>query len=120
MFNEGYSLNKGLSDFARPQMFHKEEDRHHRYLSPMEAESLAFLPPTLIATSNFDMLRGQGRALAERMKTDGCQAAYINYMTLMHGFLQHTKVNGDALAAATETAQLYGQLIRGTYRGNYC
>ncbi len=118
-FAYGYGLNKDLSEKVRTLIFAKEEDRSHRYSSPMQAESLAFLPPAVIATSNFDIIRDQGRALAERMKADGIQVVYKNYSTLTHGFLQHTKTIDDARDAAVETARLYGRLIRGKYQGDF-
>lgn len=119
MIAYGYGLNKDLADKVRTQIFAEGDDRNNPHYSPMQPPTLAHLPPAIIATANFDIIRDQGRVLADCMRTDGIQVVYKNYGSLTHGFLQHTKTIDDALQAATETAQLYGQLIRGKYRGTF-
>mgnify|MGYP001283050001 CR=1 FL=1 len=118
-FGEGYGLDKNLAEKVETLIFAKNEDREAYYSSPLQVPSLKGLPPTIIATANFDILRDQGRALADRLRSEGGQVIYRNYGSLTHGFLQHSKTIDDALAASVETARLYGQLIRGRYRGNY-
>lgn len=118
-FGEGYGLSKNLSQWVRTLIFAKPEDREHRYASPMQAPSFEGMPPAIIATSNFDIIRDQGRAIADRLKAEGVEVIYKNYSTLTHGFLQHTGTIDDALTAATETARWYGQAIRGHYQGAY-
>ncbi|MDP9049722.1 MAG: alpha/beta hydrolase [Acidobacteriota bacterium] len=45
------------------------------YISPLQAESLTGLPPALVITDGFDVLRSEGMQYAEKLRKDGsCHA----------------------------------------------
>lgn len=56
--------------------------------------------------------RGAGRSLARRFEEAGVAVTYLNYPTLIHGFLQWSGVVADAERAAVDTARLFGTAIR--------
>lgn len=56
------------------------------YASPLEAKSLADLPPATILTAGFDPLRDQGLAYAEALEAEGVDVHYENYEEMIHGF----------------------------------
>ena len=72
---------------------------------------------TIVVTAGYDILRDQGRALADRLKAEGVPVIYRNYGSLTHGFMQHSGTIDDAETACVETAQLIGTGLRGHYRG---
>ncbi len=56
------------------------------YISPMLAESLAGMPPTYVETAEFDCLRDEGIAFAERLKEEGTETELFNTKGTMHAF----------------------------------
>ena len=56
------------------------------YSSPIEAESLAGLPPAYIETAEFDCLRDGGILYAEKLKKFGVPIELYNTKGTMHGF----------------------------------
>jgi len=92
-------------------------DLNDPHLSPIRAKDLSGMPPTIVVTAGYDILRDQGRALADRLKAEGVPVIYRNYGSLTHGFMQHSGTIDDAETACVETAQLIGTGLRGHYRG---
>lgn len=60
------------------------EIRTDALVSPLFAEDLSGLPPTVIVTGDFDPLRDDGRRYAERLEADGVPVAWRQY-PMMHG-----------------------------------
>lgn len=116
LFGKGYALDSAFIEFILPRVFedyspdrHKEADE---YMDPASAPHLKGLPPTIVATAGFDILRDSGRRFAERLQADGVPVRYINYPSLTHSFLQFSAVVEDADTASTESARLFGQIVR--------
>jgi acetyl esterase len=55
--------------------------------SPIEAESLQGLPPTLVTTAGFDPLRDEGEWLVQRLRDEtDVPVVHQHYPTLVHGY----------------------------------
>uniref|UniRef100_A0AC35UIC3 Abhydrolase_3 domain-containing protein n=1 Tax=Rhabditophanes sp. KR3021 TaxID=114890 RepID=A0AC35UIC3_9BILA len=50
-------------------------------------QKLSLLPPTLTITSNFDVLKTEGRLFHDKIKKAGIDATYKNYKNAIHGHL---------------------------------
>lgn len=118
-FNNGYGLNKHFMDKMLELTLPKDVDLNDPHISPIRAKDLSGLPPTIIITAGFDVLRDQGRAYADRLKADGVPVIYRNYGSLTHGFMQHSGTIDDAERACVESAKLVGAGLRGKYQGGY-
>ncbi|MGV6874329.1 alpha/beta hydrolase [Pseudochelatococcus sp. B33] len=123
LFGRGYGLDGTFIDFILPRVFagHSRLDgRVDDLMDPLRARSLKGLPPAVISTAGFDILRDSGRAFAERLEAEGAPVRYTNYPSLAHSFLQFSAVVDDADRAATEQARLFGEVIReaGAGRGD--
>jgi acetyl esterase len=55
-------------------------------VEPMLATTLAGLPPAHVVTAEFDPLRDEGTAYANRLRADGVPTTHVNYDGCIHGF----------------------------------
>ncbi|WP_440764810.1 alpha/beta hydrolase [Natronorubrum sp. DTA7] len=67
--------------------------------APLRAESLADAPPAVIATAGHDVLRSEGVAYADRLRSAGVELRHCHYPSLAHGFLSLTGAVDRAEAA---------------------
>ena len=64
-----------------------EADRHHPYVAPLHAETLAGVAPALVITAEADPLQSEGEEYALRLREDGVDATHVMATGLHHGFL---------------------------------
>jgi acetyl esterase len=70
------------------------------------------MPATIVVTAGFDMLRDAGRSLARKLEQEAVSVVYLNYPTLIHGFMQWSGVVPDAERACVDSARLFGTALR--------
>ncbi|MBQ2767840.1 MAG: alpha/beta hydrolase [Clostridia bacterium] len=63
-----------------------EADRQNPYFSPLLAPDLHGQPKTLLITAEYDPLRDEGSAYAERLKQDDVPIVYYQAPDALHGF----------------------------------
>jgi acetyl esterase len=78
------------------------------YASPIRAESLAGLPPTLVITAEYDPLRDEGEAYAARLEAEGVPTTATRYDGVMHSFVTFL----DALPAARQAVAQVASTLR--------
>ena len=80
---------------------------------PMTAASLAGLPPAYVLTAEFDPLRDEGAAYAERLAADGVPTTHTNHDGCIHGFFGMQALFPVARAAMEEVTSV----LRGALNG---
>ena len=85
---EGYGLTrKAMAWFWQNYM--GEQDASQPLASPLQAESVANLPPTFVVTAEYDTLRDEGEAYADRLQEAGVSVLRECVPGMLHGFLLH-------------------------------
>jgi acetyl esterase len=84
---EGYMLTREAMRHYWRLYLRDESDASDQRASPLRAHSFANLPPALVITAEFDPLRDEGRAYADRLREAGTYVAYRNYPGMVHGFV---------------------------------
>jgi acetyl esterase len=86
-------------------------NRNDPCVSPIVAADLAKLPPALVITAGFDILRDEGEAYAEALRAAGAITRAKRYASLPHGFLHLTGVAPAAREAAIEIARTWRSVL---------
>lgn len=63
-----------------------EVDGMSPYASPLQARDLSDLPPATVLTAEFDPLREEGEAYAERLADAGTAVEHVHYDRMVHSF----------------------------------
>jgi len=83
---DGYVLTKATMDWFIDAYMNGATDKYlHPWASPLHAETLDGLPPTMLLTCGLDPLRDQGRAYAGRLIEHGVRTIFREASGQIHG-----------------------------------
>ncbi|MEV1176941.1 alpha/beta hydrolase [Nonomuraea sp. NPDC049784] len=88
-FAEGYFLRRDGMQWFWDQYTTDEAQRAEITASPLRAslDELAGLPPALIITAEADVLRDEGEAYANKLRTAGVPVTAVRYLGIIHDFV---------------------------------
>lgn len=86
LFGSGYGLDRAEVAWFREHYLPHVEDALDPRASPLRVNDLAGLPPALVQTAEFDVLRDEGRAYAWRLNEAGVMVQYTCYRGQLHAF----------------------------------
>ena len=90
-------LSKTAVEIARGLYLRNTEDRYNPYASPLLAKDLSRLPPALVITGEYDVVRDEGEDYAKRLQQAGVPARILRCKGLGH--------MGEIWGAASEKAR---------------
>ncbi len=103
LFGEGFVLTRrDMNWFHSHYLDGSGVDRADPRVSPLLAEDLSGLPPTLIATAGFDPLRDEGERFAAALQAAGNVVDLRSMRTLTHAFINFFPLGGGCAVATTE------------------
>ncbi|NUQ20439.1 MAG: alpha/beta hydrolase [Gemmatimonadaceae bacterium] len=117
LFGEGYILTSADREaFTRLYVAGTGVSRGDHRISPLHAADLGGLPPALVVTAGFDVLRDEGEAYAHELRASGTDSRLRRFESLGHGFISLTGVVPAARRATQEIARDWRALLDSLHR----
>lgn len=102
---DGYLLTRGSMEWFWDHYLASPDDGDNPYASPLKAPDLSGLPPAMVVTAEFDPLRDEGSAYADRLQEAGVQVKASRYDGVIHGFFWMGGVLADGRAVLAEMGE---------------
>ena len=101
---DGYLLSRDGMAWFWDHYVPDADQRRDPLVAPLEAESLAGLPPALVITAEFDPLRDEGEAYGAALESAGVPTTVTRYDGVIHGFFGMHGMIDEADTAQREVA----------------
>jgi acetyl esterase len=109
--SEGYGLSRDMMIWYWDQYLSRPEDGRTPLASPLREPDLSGLPPALVVTAGYDVLRDEGREFARRLREAGVPAEERHYPGMIHGFLQMADSFDEGKAAILEAGRVLREAL---------
>ena len=101
---DGYLLTRAAMAWYWDQYVPDPARRADPDASPLRGPDLSGLPPALVVTAGFDVLRDEGEAYARRLEEAGVPIRVAHYPGMIHGFLRRHALFDQGKVALGEIA----------------
>ena len=108
---EGYLLTTDSMHWFWNHYAPDVEQRRDPYASPLLAGDFSNLPPALVMTAEYDPLRDEGEAYAQRLLAAGVHAELVRYDGFIHGFFGQTRTIEAARAAMDKACKTLTEVL---------
>jgi acetyl esterase len=110
LFGRGFGLQASELDWFN-NLYAPGRPRTDPRISPLRADDLSCMPPTIIAAAGFDPLRDEAEAYAEALHGCGSDIYLLRFSELIHGFANLIGISPASRRAVDEVAQLTRSLL---------
>ncbi len=114
---EGYQLTRQTMMWYWEHYLAAEVDAANPYAAPAQAGDLSGLPPALVITAEYDPLRDEGEAYAQKLTDAGVPTTCTRYDGMVHGFFGMAAMVDQAKQAVEQGAAGLRQAFAGTAVG---
>lgn len=101
---EGYGLMRDAMRYFWDCYLAQPADAENPYAAPLRAADLCGVPPALIQTAQYDVLRDDGEAYAARLRRAAVPVRCTRYQAMNHGFVQFAGAYAHGRVALQEIA----------------
>lgn len=105
-YGKGYFLTEEEMRYFWGSYLSDDKSGANPYASPLLADDLSRLPPALVITAEYDPLRDEGEAYADRLQDAGNSVQKRRYNGMMHSFLSMSGTLEQAEKALGEIEQV--------------
>ncbi|MBO0876003.1 MAG: alpha/beta hydrolase fold domain-containing protein, partial [Pseudonocardia sp.] len=109
---EGYFLTSADMAWFYDQYVPTPARRADPVIDLLRASELAGLPPAVVATAEFDPLRDEGDAYADRLRSAGVTVRHVPGAGLIHGYFAFLGVVPRADERSREVLDALDELLR--------
>jgi acetyl esterase len=102
---DGYFLTKAAMVWFWNHYLRDETDGAHPHASPYQASDLSNLPAAFVITAEYDPLRDEGEAYADRLRQAGNQVELRRYDGMIHGFFTMGNVLDQGQVVVEDAAE---------------
>ena len=115
---EGYSLSRDGMIWYWEHYLADAADAANPYAAPAQAADLSGLPPALVITAEYDPLRDEGEAYAQKLTAAGTPTVCTRYDGMIHGFFGMSAVVDKAKQAVAQGATCLREAFAGAAVGS--
>jgi acetyl esterase len=101
---EGYQLTRAGMEWYWDHYLDDAAQALNPYAAPLQAKDFGNLPAALVITAEFDPLRDEGEAYAQRLQAAGVATTCSRYDGMIHGFFGMSAVLDKGKQAVDQAA----------------
>jgi acetyl esterase len=110
---EGYNLTREAMRFYWRLYLRDDSDADDPRASPLRARHFANLPAAFVITAEYDPLRDEGRAYADRLREAGTPVVHRDYAGMIHGFVTSAGVIDQGKQAIQDATAVLREAFAG-------
>ena len=107
---ESHIITKRHLEWFRSNFLPDGELVKDPYVSPIFAPDLSGLPPAIVITAGFDLLRDEAKAYADRLSEAGVETQYKEFSSDGHGFM-YADTTASVRAANATIVSMFKPLL---------
>ena len=110
----GYGMTREAASWFYEQYLPGGSQASHQHAAPLLASDLSRLPPALVITAEYDVLRDEGEHYADRLRASGVEARAARYDGVNHRFAEMIGILDQAEQAREEMCAWLRDVLAGS------